>query len=345
VSAASGSTRLPFDHLQSLTHGPGLFEHARHAQPRPEHGYCLDDVSRALVVVCREPDPSPEVEALGGRFLDFTLSAIQPDGTCHNRMQVGGTWSDDPTPGDWWGRALWGLGVASAHACTPQSRSEALTGFRRAARGLPSAHLRQSVFAALGAAEVLAVHPDEGCARDLLGAAVSASDVPAQGAEDPIWPWPEPRLSYANGSVVEALLLAGSVLPDTAVLERGLRLLDFLLDTETQAGHLSVTPVGGRGPGETGPEFDQQPIEVAALADACARAHDITGDDRWREGVRMAWAWFLGDNDSLMPMVDLDTGGGFDGLHRNGRNSNQGAESTLAAISTAQQARRLGVLA
>jgi len=336
---------LPFDHLRALTHGPGLFEHARHAEPRPEHGYCLDDVSRALVVVCREPDPTPEVEELKRRYLDFTLAAVQPDGTCHNRMHVSGHWSDDPAPGDWCGRALWGLGTATAHAATPQTRAEALTGFRRAARGQPSVYLRESVFAALGAAEVLAVQPDENCARDLLAAVVSASGVPSQGPVDPIWPWPEPRLSYANGAVVEALLLAGSVLPDPAALKKGLGLLDFLLKIETQDGHLSVTPVGGRGPGETGPEFDQQPIEVAALADACARAYDLTGDERWRDGVRMAWAWFLGDNDSRMPMVDLDTGGGFDGLHRHGRNNNQGAESTLAAISTAQQARRLGVLA
>ena len=342
MSIAGNAVLVRFDHLRSLTHGPGLFEHARGVQPRPEHGYCLDDVSRALVVVSREPDPSPEIEALGRLFLDFTLSAIQPDGTCHNRMTVNGTWSDEPAPGDWWGRALWGLGVASAHAGASQLRSDARLGFDRASRGQASTYLRESVFAALGAAEILTVDPDDRRARELLQAVVRACTPP--GAVNPAWPWPEPRLSYGNGSVVEALVLAGHVLPDPAALAKGLHLLDFLLDLETVAGHLSVTPVGGRGPGETGPAFDQQPIEVAALADACARAYDVTGDDRWREGVRMAWAWFLGDNDSSMPMVDLDTGGGFDGLHHDGRNRNQGAESTLAAISTGQQARRLGVL-
>ena len=68
----------------------------------------------------------------------------------------------------------------------------------------------------------------------------------------------------------------------------------------------------------------------------------MTADDRWRSGVRMAWAWFLGDNDTCIPMLD-HTGGGFDGLQE-GRNLNQGAESTLAALSIAQQARRLGLL-
>jgi hypothetical protein len=43
-------------------------------------------------------------------------------------------------------------------------------------------------------------------------------------------------------------------------------------------------------------------------------------------------------------MIDENTGAGFDGLQRDGRNENRGAESTLAALSTHQQARRLGLL-
>lgn len=39
-------------------------------------------------------------------------------------------------------------------------------------------------------------------------------------------------------------------------------------------------------------------------------------------------------------MWDPETGGGFDGLHADGVNRNQGAESTLAVISTFMQAQR-----
>ena len=91
---------------------------------------------------------------------------------------------------------------------------------------------------------------------------------------------------------------------------------------------------------EIGPGFDQQPIEVAAIADACARPHRITADPRWLTGVDLAWRWFLGENDTVTAMFDPVTGGGYDGLERTGRNDNQGAESTLAMLSTAQQARR-----
>jgi hypothetical protein len=341
MNTAPALARPVFDHLHRLTDGRGLFEHAQYGNPRPEHGYCLDDVARALVVICREPHPSPALQALGRHYLDFTLSAIDADGSCHNRMSVDGSWSDDPAVEDWWGRALWGLGVAAAHAPTQAMRARALLGFRTAARAR-SPHPRAMAFAALGAGELLINRSgDELSARRLLRDAVLAI---GPSGVDPAWPWPQPRLTYGNGSIVEALLLAGSALPDAATQERGLQLLEFLLEIETHEGHLSVTPVGGRGPADPCPGFDQQPIEVAAIADACARAYELTDDRRWLRGVRMAWSWFNGDNDSATPMFDPDTGAGFDGLLRDGRNLNQGAESTLALLSTAQHAQRLALL-
>ena len=156
----------------------------------------------------------------------------------------------------------------------------------------------------------------------------------------PGWPWPEPRLTYANAVLTEVMITAGSALDRPALLRRGLELLDWLLARETRNGHLSVTPVGGSGPKDRGPGFDQQPIEVAALADACARAFDVDGHGRWADGMAAARDWFLGDNDGAVLMWDPRTGGGFDGLHRCGANQNQGTESTLALLSTMQHARR-----
>ena len=317
-----------------MTDERGLFEHALYAEPRSAHGYCLDDVARALVVVCHESDPA--LEALARGYLDFTVSAVTPDGRCHNRMSIDGRWTDEPSLGDWWGRALWGLGVAAVAAPTAALRARALLAFR-AAESARSPHQRSLAFAALGAGELLRQNPGELSARRLLVDAVAAIG-PAR--EDPLWPWPEDRLTYGNGAVIEALLLAALALPDSASGTRGIALLEFLLRTETRDGHLSVTPVSGRGPSDREAGFDQQPIEVAAIAGACARAYELTGERRWARGVRMAWAWFESDNDARTCMYDAATGGGFDGLQQVGANLNQGAESTLAMLATAQQARR-----
>ena len=118
-------------------------------------------------------------------------------------------------------------------------------------------------------------------------------------------------------------------------------LLGWLVEYETAGGHLSPTPAAGRGPDDLRPGFDQQPIEVSTLADACARAAAIDAGSIWPDGVRAAAAWFMGDNDAQQLMWDPETGGGFDGLRAGGVNRNQGAESTLAVLSTMQHAQTL----
>ena len=323
-------------HLRRLTDSGGLYEHAEGVTPRWEHGYCLDDVARALVVVCRERDV-PELDDLREQYLTFVLEAQELDGRFHNRRESDLTWSDAASVEDCWGRALWGLGTAVARA--PHLRARALEAFDRGVE-LRSPHKRAMAFAALGAAEVLAALPQHKKARALMTAVAIAVGRPAV---DKAWPWPEPRLSYANAVLPEALLAAGAALDSPSLVADGLGLLRWLLDEQSRDGHLSVVQAGGRGPGEAGPAFDQQPIEVAALADACARAHLIAGRQLWAEGVQLAAAWFLGVNDSGTPMHDPPTGGGFDGLEPGGRNENQGAESTLALLSTLQQARSMAL--
>jgi len=327
----------PFRHLQRLTDHVGLLEHAEGIVPRYEHGYCIDDVARGLVVVCREPSPSQELITLGRRYLYFMAQAQAPDGRFRNRLGYDRRWQDQPGIGDCWGRALWGLGTAAARGPTPGIREESIDRFGRSAK-VSSPWPHAMAFAALGAVEVLDRWPDHADARTLLDKTISAIGEPSADAR---WPWPSPRLTYANAAIAEAVIVAGAKLGRGRVLRNGLRMLDWLLTVETRDGHLSVVPTGGWSLGEPRPAFDQQPIEVAALADACMRAAAVTGDRSWLSGAEMAVAWFLGDNDAKIPLLDERTGGGCDGLSRTSRSRNQGAESTLAMISVMQQGLRL----
>jgi hypothetical protein len=325
-----------FAHVARLTDDIGIFEHAKGSTPRRHLGYCLDDVARALVVVTRQPEQTPALLDLSGRYLDFITRAQAPDGRCHNRLGLDRRWKDEPGVEDCWGRALWGLGTAAARAPDVAVRRRAADRFALSARWRCK-YRRTMAFAALGAAEILAVTPDDPTARALLAAVPPVIGRPTGHAA---WPWPESRLTYANAAIPEALIAAGEHLGDTRALDDGLHLLGWLLDVETRDDHLSVTPAGGWSLGDPRPGFDQQPIEVAALADGCARALRITGDMRWAQAAERAVGWFLGDNDAGTSLYDPATGGGCDGLHVAGRNANQGAESTLAMIATFQHARR-----
>jgi hypothetical protein len=322
-------------HVLTMSDSIGMFEHADLDDPRLEHGYCTDDVARLLIAIVREPAAGQELRDLGRICFRFLVDAQGVTGRMRNRRSADGRWHGRRGVEDCWGRGVWAFGTATRAAPDEWMRSAAMSCFVRAL-GQRSPHRRAMAFAGLGAADVLAVAPDHAGARRLLRDAV-ASIGPV--GEDSEWPWPEPRLSYANAAVAECLIAAGSHLGLPTVLADGLFLLQWLVDRQTLGGHLSLVPVGGAGPGDRAPGFDQQPIEAAALADACARAHMVTGDPAWRTGVDLSIAWFDGDNDLGVALSDPITGGGFDGLTPHGANLNQGAESTLALITTMQHRR------
>jgi len=330
-----------FDHLVRMTTPWGLYEHALHSEPRPEHGYCLDDVSRALVVTVRQPAPTDQLQQLIGIYMRFTAAAQDSGGAFRNRRGDDRAWSDQPGVEDHWGRAVWAVGAAAANT-RGEVRARAV---EIAARGMKvrSPWPRSMAYAALGAADILRARPGDGASLRLLADARTLLDRPTV---DRSWPWPEPRLTYANAVLPEALIAIGVALGDVPLRDRGLAQLRWLVELQTSpAGHLSVVPAGGREPGDAQPGFDQQPIEVAALAEACWRAHQCTGDRRWLAATQSCADWFLGTNDVGLALYDLSTGGCSDGLHHDSVNANRGAESTLAALSTLQISRRAVLVA
>ena len=278
----------PFRHLIRISDHVGVLEHTDGIVPRHELGYRVEDAAYGLTILSREHSPRDELFTLSQRYRYFLVQAQAPDGRFHSRLGGDRRWKDQPGTSDSWGRALQGLGTAAARCRVAVIREECLARFDSSAQ-LRSEWPHAMAFAALGAAEVLSVMPGNSVARHLLAAAVGIIGEPTG---DPAWPWPTPRLSYANATIAEAVIVAGRELGDDRVLRNGLRMLDWLLAGETRTGHLSVVPEEGWGQGEPRPGFGQRPVEAAALADACARAAAVTGDASWLDGVGLCVAWF-----------------------------------------------------
>ena len=324
-----------FEHIASMSDGIGTFEHAEYSAARVDEGYCTDDMARLLIATCRQPRPDDVVIALARMALRFLVDAQGIDGKVRSRRAAGGRWQRRRFVDDCWGRAMWALGTATRLAPDDAMRARAGMRFDRGV-AQRSPWPRSMAFAALGAAEVLTLDKLHTGARQLLA---DAADVIGRPARDPAWPWPEARLAYANAVLADALIAAGRLLERPDVLDDGLLMLRWLLARETVGGHLSPTSAGGAGPDDVPPMFDQQPIEAATMADACARAYAVTADTSWLDGIELAAGWFLGANDLGMRMCDVSRGAGYDGLQAAGVNRNEGAESTLALITTLQLSR------
>jgi hypothetical protein len=332
-------------HLETLSDATGIMQHAIGARPDPAHGYCTDDVARALRVdlLHQRELGWGAVAGSAGRNLTFLAEAFLPDaGTFRNLRAADGAWLDLGGSADSQGRALQALGETVLLA--PDSRMVA-TATRLVEGALPAARqltdLRARASSVLGCAAAVRGGM-QGEAESTLRLHAERLHATFRTATDASWLWPEPVLTYENGLPVQALIVAGANLGAGEMLDAGLRVLDWLIRAQTaRAGHLS--PVGNEWWPRDGvrSRFDQQPIEAAALLLAAHDAFAATGRERYRRAADQAYGWFIGRNDRGIPMAVPERGSCFDGLAADRVNANQGAESTLVWLIALEHQRLL----
>ena len=332
-------------HLETITDGVGIFQHAIYSRPDPVHGYCVDDVARALQVDLLHGkalgwDVVAESAWRGLRFIDEAFDPAA--GRFRNFRSIDGAWIGGLGSDDCYGRAVLALGDTIANA--PDRRLvDAAAGLL--ARALPAAREltspRAEASVVLGCAAVVesvAGH-QAGVTLALLATRLQERFQQRATAD---WPWPEASVTYENGLLPRALIVAGRILDSEAMVATGLRSLDWLIDAQTAPdGHLS--PVGNDWwpRGEAMSQFDQQPIEATALLLAAEAAYQVVGGEHYRAAMERSYGWFLGANDVGLYVADPSRGACYDGLEPTGANLNEGAESTLMWLTAAEHIRAL----
>ncbi len=334
---AADRTLPPLDlaAVERMTDGVGMLQHGIYHVPDRNHGYCIDDNARGLILACRAgADLRHRAEPLATTYAAFMQHAWNPDSRrFRNFMGYNRDWLESEGSDDSNGRAVWALGVAAAEAPTQALRQWAI---HLLGQALPIAaeftSPRTTAFMMLGAEALLQARPGDADARAILanGGAVLAGLVAT--SRRPEWPWFEIVLAYDNARLPEALFRAGRALGDQAMLTLGLETLEWIVAQQTsKRGHFR--PVGTDSFGATyAPprRFDQQPLEATATVDACLVAFDVTGQARWLDEAQRAFDWFTGANDLALSVASAGDGGCYDGLSPQGVNRNQGAESILA---------------
>jgi hypothetical protein len=355
-----------YAHIARMCDGTAMFEHAWNHVPRWDHGYHVDDVSRALLVMsraridtCAEDVSRFEATVDSVTTMALAMLRISTLQGCpvRTRMDHQRNWINEGPCGDTDARVLWALAVAATEHPTPWAREAAAALFTRTAPTFIAPFPRSVAIAAIGATKLTQHGANKPAtisistqnARisahlllDTLTPRLARPNCAVRDIRSSPWPWMEARLTYANATLCEALIATGHARRDNQLLDEGIALLDWLIAIEQSSHGFSFAPATvGRGPGERGPSFDQQPIEAAAMAEACWRAYRVTGYERYATYVLQLAEWFLGRNDSGSVLYDAQTGGGADGLLEFGVNPNRGAESTLAALMTLQRAHEL----
>ncbi|MCH8243794.1 MAG: glycosyl transferase family 1, partial [Planctomycetes bacterium] len=327
---------IRLDHLLTMTDDTGLLQHAVFATPDRNHGYCVDDNARGLIVASMVWSLFQDDRILQPLhvYLAFLHYAQNTDtGRFRNFMSYDRRWLEDDGSDDCQGRAIWSLGYLISHAPKESVGQLALKLFRKTLACIPTLNYPRSwAFAILGLHYYLREHADDADARTRmseLAEKLSRMFVENEGDD---WPWMEETVTYDNGRLPQALIVAGTVLKRQELVDRGVRLLEWLFDIQTaKGGHLSIIGNDGWMPrnGVRAP-FDQQALEPAALIGACKAAYRASGNTKWLVEMRRCFEWYVGRNDIGRAMIDFKSRGCYDGLSPDGINENQGAESVLS---------------
>jgi glycosyltransferase involved in cell wall biosynthesis len=350
MAAVSGGTPLNgtyqtplrcLDHLERMSDGTGIFQHAIRNVPNYHEGYSIDDNARAYILctLFGHKGALPHKKNLNHlttSYLAFIAAALnRNNGRFRNFMSHDRRWLEEAGSEDSHGRTLWALGTGAGRSANAGHRLLCAEYF---SLGLPAVAdftaPRAWAFALLGIHEYLRVSPDDP-GLILMRQRLTHQLVELwkrHASED--WQWFESSITYENARLCQALILSGRWMPDQEATDIGLKSLTWLASLQTnRASHFR--PIGSNGfyvKGQARADFDQQPVEAQAMVSACLLAFEATKDRRWAVEAKRAFEWFLGRNDLGLALYDPDSGGCSDGLHHDRINENQGAESSIAFL-------------
>jgi len=323
------------DAIERMTDATGMIQHSNYAVPDRNHGYCVDDNCRALMLMHRfGGEDEVQADRLATVYGAFVQHAWNGElGRFRNFMGFDRQWLESEGSEDSFGRSLWAIGATAAEARNPNMRRWALNLFDQVApHALSLTSLRTWAFALLGADAVLRQHRDHPIAWQLVREFGGRLLAELRREQRESWTWFEPVLAYDNARLPEALLRAGDLIGDNDMIEQGLAALDWLDHHQTNDdGQFRAVGTDSFGRAYADPlPFDQQPLEAWATVDAMLFAYRLTDDSRWLDAAWRAHGWYLGENDLGLPIATVADGGCYDGLMSDRVNLNQGAESILA---------------
>ncbi|MEZ7500128.1 glycosyltransferase [Flavobacterium sp. Arc3] len=328
---------IKLDHIIEMTTDFGILQFSKFSQPDPESGYTLDDNARALInmVMYHKIKPDDETLSLANTYLKYIEGIQRPNGWFDNYKDYNNELTSqnyDVNLEDANGRALWSLGTTLAHKNTLPVEIVV-----RAKRCWDKAIVqidefsspRAIAYALKGLYNYYSVYKDPeiekkigNLADELLRHYHINSDVN--------WCWYEDYMTYANNVLPEAMMHSYLVTGKMKYKKIALITFDFLLSHYFMKGQLKV--ISNRGWFKKQNErnfYGEQPIEIATTIIALDLFYEVTKNTKYKDQLKLAFVWFLGNNHLKQIMYNPENGASYDGLEDKHININQGAESTL----------------
>lgn len=332
-------TLLPtfsLDHIQRLTDDTGIVQHAVYGIPNLKEGYCLDDVSRALIMALMSYRQNKNKIAfnLSPIYLSFIHYMQTESGWFRNFLSFDRKFLDSEGSEDSFGRTIWALGYIISYSPTHSYYQFAKDiFFKSVARFDDLKHLRGVANTIIGICYYLRTDPDNTEIKGKLNALTKQLVESFEKTKTDDWKWFEDVISYDNGILPLSLFHSADITGNEEVLQTAKESTAFLESLTLPKGYLS--PIGSEGwlQKQGKPAlFAQQSIDVMAIILLFFQAYSTTKERHYVEKMYQSYMWYLGENELRLPLYDYETKGCCDGLDEHGVNQNQGAESTLSYL-------------
>lgn len=323
-------------HINRLTDDTGIIQHAKFGIPNLKEGYCLDDNSRALLMVLMAYRQMKDVRALelSPIYLSYMHYMQNPDGTFRNFLSFNRNFLDKVGSEDSFGRTIWALGYLLGNAPNDAYYQTGRLVFFNAAPNFERLKsIRGIANTMIGISYYLKSNPSDDSMTERLRNLANVLVKHYEENQSNNWNWFEALLAYDNGILPLALLHSAEILNDLKIKEIAIESMNFLTSHTLKDNYLSI--IGNEKWFKKEEErsiFAQQPIDAMAMVLMYHQAYFVTNDKEYLNKLYTSFLWFLGENDLRMSLYDFETKGCCDGFEKYGVNRNQGAESSLAYL-------------
>ncbi len=324
------------DHIKRLTDDTGIIQHAKFGIPNLKEGYCLDDNSRALLMVLMayRQKKDPVALELMPVYLSYIHYMQNKNGTFRNFLSFNRNFLDEVGSEDSFGRTIWALGYLLGNAPNDAYYQTGKVIFFDAAPNFEKLKsIRSIANTMIGISYYLKTDPGNDDMTERLRTLAEKLVTHYHENESDDWKWFESLLAYDNGILPLALLHAAQRLNDMRITNIALESMEFLTDHTLKDGFLSI--IGNKDWYKKNGKrsvYAQQPIDALAMVLMYHQAFLLTKDKEFLNKLFTSFMWFLGENDLRMSLYDYETKGCCDGFENYGVNRNQGAESSLAYL-------------
>ncbi|OGY29421.1 MAG: hypothetical protein A3A61_04090 [Candidatus Woykebacteria bacterium RIFCSPLOWO2_01_FULL_43_14] len=329
-------------HFLLLNSDKGIIQHTLWDDPALEHGYSIDDQTRALIVVTDYldlyKDSSKELgrdlEKLQKIYVNYIEKVQKSDSLFFNYISSEGEVLTHDTSQDSFGRVLWSLGHFLFFNKENKTEVDIKLIIDKSSKQIDQVtYIRALSYSVIGLGYLAKVFPRNTFYMDkLIEIENKILDRWLNNASSS-WKWYENSLTYANSTIPLSLLYSYQITQNASSLRVALESLDFLEQNSRVRGKPS--PVGNKGwytRGETRATYDQQVIDVTDMVLTYSEAYKISRDPKYLDLAYDWFDWFGGNNLINTPMLSPETGAVYDGLGEGGVSRNKGAESIICYL-------------